>query len=181
MQAKIPTYKERITTQTIEREIVPDFVDVRLPKKHRFNNGSFITLFQDPLYDIITIIKANLSKPELMLLVYFISIAKTDAAVTLNLDFLVAELGLKKQNISTAIGILVKRNIILKKCVENGDKKKGKPNYYELSLSTDRLNYNLAWKGKVKDYKSVQHKDPKIETKLLDAPKLVQLTLFDNE
>ena len=172
------TYKERITNvQVIEREMMVGYKDVRLPIKQRLDNGDFLVIFQSVLYDVIT--KSDLSKPEYKVLFYFVSVAEMDSSITINLDLLVSELKLKKSNISKALNILVKRNIILKKCVENGGRKHGKPNHYELSLSKDRLNYRLMWKGKIKDYKNVKGQDPTInhEPKQLNAP--IQRTLFD--
>jgi DNA-binding transcriptional regulator GbsR (MarR family) len=140
-----------------------------LPKKHRFNNGNFITLFQEAMTEIA--INGNLTKGELQLLFYLIGQANPFGAVNLTLNDLVEDLKENKGNLVRAIKGLVERKIILKK-TENGARIKGKLNYYELSLSYDRLNYNLAWKGKVKDYKNVQEKDPEI---LKEKPKSIGL------
>ena len=37
---------ETISTRTIEVPILEDYVDVKLPRKFKFNNGGFITIFQ---------------------------------------------------------------------------------------------------------------------------------------
>ncbi len=163
-------FLQRRTTRVIEQ--IDEYVDVKLPKKHRFNNGNFITLFQEAMTEIA--INGNLTKGELQLLFYLIGQANPFGAVNLTLNDLVEDLKENKGNLVRAIKGLVERKIILKK-TENGARIKGKLNYYELSLSYDRLNYNLAWKGKVKDYKNVQEKDPEI---LKEKPK--SIVLFDN-
>lgn len=160
-------FLQRRTTRVIEQ--IDEYVDVKLPKKHRFNNGNFITLFQDAMTEIA--INGNLTKGELQLLFYLIGQANPFGAVNLTLNDLVEDLKENKGNLVRAIKGLVERKIILKK-TENGARIKGKLNYYELSLSYDRLNYNLAWKGKVKDYKNVQEKDPEI---LKEKPKSIGL------
>lgn len=145
------------TTRVIEQ--VDEYIDVKLPKKHKYNNGNFITLFQEAMTEIA--ISGNLSRGELKLLFYLIGSCNAFGSVNLTYNDLVTDLKETKGNLATCIKGLVERKIIMKK-VENGAKMKGKVNYYELSLSYDRLNYNLAWKGKVKDYKEVQYKDPTI-------------------
>lgn len=145
------------TTRVIEQ--VDEYIDVKLPKKHKYNNGNFITLFQESLNEIV--LNGNLSKGEMKLLMYLIANSNVFGGVNLTLNDLFNDLKEDKRNIVNFIKGLVERKIIIKK-VENGARMKGKVNYYELSLSYDRLNYNLAWKGKIKDYKEVQYKDPTI-------------------
>ena len=178
------TYKERITTSVehkekimIEREVVPGYRDVKLRVVEKFDNGPFISVFQEILYEITT--KGRLNRTEYALFNYFMAVAKTDGSVILDLPFLCLELDLLKSNCCTALNSLVKRNIILKKCLSRGDRRSKKPDFYELSLSLDRLNYNLVWKDKVKKYKEVKHLDPIInhEPKLLEPPQ--NRTLFD--
>lgn len=148
---------QRRTTRVIEQ--VDEYIDVKLPKKHRLNNGNFITLFQEGLNDII--LNGNLSKGEMKLLLYLIANANAFGAINLTLSDLANDLKEHKSHLVTYIKGLVERKIILKK-VENGARIKRKSNYYELSLSYDRLNYNLAWKGKIKNYKEVIYKDPNV-------------------
>jgi hypothetical protein len=157
------TYKVKRTV-TEERtmteiEDVEGYRNLKVPIKNRLNNGNFITLFQEALNDII--LNGKLSKGEMKLLLYLIANANPFGAVNLTLNDLVNDLKEHKSHLVTFIKGLTERNIVIKK-VDNGARIKGKLNYYELSLTYDRLNYNLAWKGKVKDYKQVQHKDPKV-------------------
>jgi DNA-binding transcriptional regulator GbsR (MarR family) len=97
----------------------------------------------------------------MQLLIYLIANANYQGSVNLTYKELETNLKLFKANISTAVKGLINRNIIIKS-TSNGNKYKKQPNFYDLSLNIDRLNYNLAWKGKNKDYKQVQGKDPEI-------------------
>jgi hypothetical protein len=166
-------FLKRKTVRVIEE--VEDYIDIKIPKKHRINNGRFITLFQECLNDIIC--NANLSKNEMQLLIYLIANANYQGSVNLTYKELVTNLKLDTGNISKAVKGLVNRNIIIKS-TSNGNKYKKQPNFYDLSLNNDRLNYNLAWKGKNKDYKQVQGKDPVIIHQLLENKKN---ELFPNE
>jgi predicted transcriptional regulator len=173
--------KERITREVIEREINSEFDDsfhnIVIPKKHSLNNGNFITIFQDVMKELS---KAELTKNELRMLFFLIGSAGQGNVINIELNELCNELNEYKSNVSRTIGSLVKKNIIIK-AVKKGALSKGESNIYELSLNYDRLNYQLAYKGKVKDYKHLQHKDPKI-LKALPQNDSSQLTIsFEND
>ncbi|MFK2717959.1 hypothetical protein ACIXUF_20835, partial [Bacteroides fragilis] len=39
-------------TRTIEVPVLEDYVDVKLPRKFKFNNGGFVTIFQKAMANI---------------------------------------------------------------------------------------------------------------------------------
>ena len=82
-----------ITNQVIyeTREYVDGYVDVRLPKKHKCNNGGFITVFQEALTTIAMC--GKLTKNELNLLLLLIGTAGIDGSLRTNLDDLGEALG----------------------------------------------------------------------------------------
>ncbi len=160
--------KEKITREIIEREISSEYDGEYRPiivrEKPRLNNGNFITLFQDVMYELS---KAELTKGELRMLFYLIGTADKGNAICIDLNTLSEHLCEKKSNVCQTINSLAKKNIIIKATRKQGARMKGETNYYELSLNFDRLNYQLAYKGKIKDYKHLQHRDPKIIVKAL--------------
>lgn len=171
--------KERITREIIEREISSeyseDYRNVLIPKKHKFNNGDFITIFQGVMREIA---KAKLSKNELQMITYLIGSAGPYNSINIDLDTLCLELGDYKSNVCKTLNLLVHKNIIIK-ATKHGARMKGETNVYELSFNFDRLNYNLAYNGRVKEYKHIQHKDPKIDYKALpEGP--TQRSLFED-
>lgn len=172
--------KERITREIIEREISTDvgedFRNVVLPKKHKFNNGGFITLFQDVM---LSIAKSDLTKNELIMLFYLIGSAGIGNSINIDLDTLCSEIGDNKGNISRTLGLLVKKKIVIR-ATRQGSRKQGETNIYELSLNFDRISYNLAYNGKIKDFKHLQHKDPKVLVEPRNQlPSTSQLSLFE--
>ena len=162
------TYKQKITRETIENEIIDDYVDVKLPKKHQLNNGGFITIFQKAMLNIAML--SNLSKLEYKLLLYLIGTAGVDNSVSLDLDIISSELSEKKPNVSTALKALVTRNVVLRK---DGYRYGNNPLPFELRLNYDQINYDLAYNGKVKEFKNVHLKHPQIQ----HEPTSNQLTL----
>lgn len=159
--------KEKITREIIEREISSEFDgeyrNIVVRNKPKLNNGDFITLFQDVMLELS---KAELTKGELRMLFYLIGTAEKGNAICIDLNTLCECLSEKKSNVCQTINSLAKKNIIMK-ATRQGARIKGETNYYELSLNFDRLNYQLAYKGKIKDYKHLQHRDPKIDLKAL--------------
>lgn len=151
------TYKQKITKETIENEIVDDYVDLKLPKRHQLNNGDFITIFQKTMANIALFSK--LSRGEYKLLLYLIGTAGIDNSVCVDLNLLAEQLGEKKSNVSNYVRGLVERNIILRK---DGYRYGNEPLPFELSLNYDQINYDLAYNGKVKNFKNVQYKHPEI-------------------
>lgn len=159
-----------LVRQYVVTEVVPNYIDVKLPKKEKFNNGNFITIFQNTMYNISKY--AKLTKNEYQLLIFLLGTAGLDNSICVDLNILSEELNLKKPNLSTALKGLEKRNIIIRK---NQFYKGGKKEM-ELSLNYDQLNYELAFKGKIKEYKTLKFNHPEIvsqkaETNLLEVPK----------
>lgn len=168
---KQKTYKSGISQEYIDEEtgelvrqyvlteVVPNYVDVKLPQKHKFNNGDFITIFQKSMYEISKF--GNLTKNELQLLLFLLGTTGLDNSICVDLDILSEELGIKKSNMCNALQGLVKRNIVLKKDGYRGGTQKTLP--FELRLNYDQLNYNLSYKGKIKEYPKIKGKHPDIQ------------------
>lgn len=150
----------RIITQQIiyeQREFVEGYTDVRLPKKHRFQNGGFITVFQDALFTILT--KGGLGKVELQILLYVLSTAGIDGSIETNLDIISEVLGIKKPNVSKGLKGLVQRNIVIRK---DGNRYDRTPLPMELSFNYDQINYNLAYNGKTANFRRKKEEHPAI-------------------
>lgn len=140
-----------------QREIIDGYVDVRLPKKHKFNNGGFITVFQDAIATIA--IYGKLTKNELNLLLFLIGTAGIDGSIRTNLDELGEALGLSKPQTSKALKGLVQRNIVLR---EDGNRYDRLPLPMSLTFNYDQLNYNLAYNGKTVNFKRKKIEHPAI-------------------
>lgn len=168
---KRKTYKSALMNETIDErtgevirqavvtEVIPGYIDVKVPKKGRFNNGDFITIFQNTMYRIAT--EANLTKGEYKLFLYLLGTAGIDNSVYIDYPALVEELGDKRENIVKALKGLVQRNIIIRKDGYRGGKTKALP--MELRVNYDQLNYDISYKGKVKDYSKFKGIHPEIE------------------
>lgn len=148
----------QIITQRViyeQREFVEGYTDVRLPKKHKFQNGGFITVFQDALFTILT--QGGLGKAELQILLYVLSTAGIDGSIETNLDIISEVLGMKKPNVSKALKGLVQRNIVIRK---DGNRYDRTPLPMELSFNYDQINYNLAYNGKTANFKRKKEEHP---------------------
>jgi hypothetical protein len=130
---------------------------MKLPERHLFNNGGFVTVFQKALNNIIKF--ANLSKNEMILLMYLIANCSQDNSVCVDLVFLSEELSMKKPNVSLALKGLVQRRIILRK---DGYRYGKNPLPMELKLNYDQINYHIAYNGKIKTFASKKSKHPLI-------------------
>lgn len=161
--AEKKTYKrvmrEYEDSVTIESEKIDGFEDVKLPNKSYFNNGGFITVFQQTMYNIST--KANLSKGEMKLLIYLLGTAGFDNSICVDLDILSAELGERKPNIHKHLKGLTDRNIVIRVNGYRGGENKTLP--MNLSVNYDQINYDLAYNGKIKNYKKSKIKHEPIE------------------
>ena len=148
MAKKTITAKFRQTEKEMTLEIpqVDGYVDIKLPVKHFFNNGDFITVFQKAL-DAIS--KAKLTKNEYKLLLYFIGNCRMNNSICVDLNILSEELQLDKGNLSRALGSLTKRNIIIR---ANGNRYSNHPLPISVQINYDQLNYNLAYNGKTKNF-----------------------------
>ena len=188
-QALFSVEEETTTTKTkkhfVLTEVVPEFNDRKIPIKPKFNNGNFITVFQESLNDIVE--NGNLTKNELMILISLMGRAEMNGKVVLTHKTICERLKLRKQNVSTAINGLIKRNIILRKCIEQGIKTNGQSNLYEIQINTesDRLNYNLAYKGKIKTFNKVILGEQKITANLKPSipitPDMFQMAIAEQQ
>lgn len=164
----------RLTEETVTRtvEVTPEFVDIKVPRKFRFNNGSFITIFQKAILNIAML--GKLSKNEMHLLLYLIGSCGVGNSICTDLDKLSNDLGIKKPNVSRALKGLVERNIVIRK---DGNRYKKTPLPFELHLDFDQINYDLAYNGKIKNYRENQINHPQLmqrdgETPLLSSSPL---------
>lgn len=151
-----------ITNQIIyeQKEFVEGYIDLKLPKRHRFANGGFLTIFQKPLEAIV--VNGNLTKSEMALLLWLLSTAGMDGSVDTNLKEIEEVLHLSKSMASRAVKGLVQRNIIIRK---DGNRFDREPLSMELLLnnSYDQLNYGLAYNGKTALFKTKKRNHPAIE------------------
>jgi hypothetical protein len=168
-RAKLTQVTEReVTTQTIEMPIIEGYVDLKLPQRHKFNNGNFVTVFQKAILNISQF--ANLTKNELILFLYLIGSVNIDNSVCIDLNILSDELNIAKPNVSNALAGLVRRNIVIRK---NGYRYGKNPMPMELVINYDQLNFNVAYNGKTRDYQITKGKHPELthaDGRILQAP-----------
>ena len=146
---------ERVVERSIEVPMMEGYVDLKLPKKWRFNNGSFVTVFQKALTNIALF--AKLSKNEHQLLLYLLGSCLADNSICIDLVQISNELNMDRSNASKALKGLVHRNIVLRK---DGYRYGKNPLPMELSLNFDQLNYNLAYTGRTKEYSKRKNAHP---------------------
>lgn len=160
---------ETISTRTIEVPVLENYVDVKLPRKFKFNNGGFITVFQKAMANIAMF--GNLSKEEYKMLLYLIGTCGMGNSICIDLVQLANTLGMKKPNISRALKGLVERNIVIRK---DGYRYGKTPLPFELHLNFDQINYDLAYNGKTKEFRKKKNEHPELmqadgETPLLGS------------
>jgi len=141
------TYADENGRLVIE-EIVSDEM-IQVPKKHKLNNGNFITLFQNAMLNIV--FNMNLSKGAYRLLIYLIGKTEINNEIKLTLYSISKEIGEKQPNIVRYFKELESFNI----AIRNKERK------------TIRLNYDLAYKGKIKEYNKLKFSDPE----MINSPK----------
>lgn len=159
-------------TRTIEVPVLEDYVDVKLPRKFKFNNGGFITIFQKAMANIALF--ANLSKEEYKMLLYLIGTCGMGNSICIDLVQLAEALSMKKPNVSRALKGLVERNIVIRK---DGYRYGKTPLPFELHLNFDQINYDLAYNGKTKEFGKKKGEHPQLmqadgETPLLQQKKI---------
>lgn len=154
------THTETSVSRTLEVPMMEGYVDMKLPEKHMFRNGNFITIFQKALRNIAMF--GNLTKNESILLLYLIGSCTQDNSVCIDLNILSEDLQMDKSNISKAIKGLVLRNIVLRR---DGYRYGNKPLPMQLSLNYDQINYNVAYNGKTKTYKEHKKQHPLLTEK----------------
>jgi hypothetical protein len=152
------SYKSKVSVHAVE--MIDGFIDVKLPAKSKFNNGNFITVFQKALTHIT--VNLALTKGALRLFLYLMSKTEITNEVKLPVHEIAETLKISSGNAYDFLNELKRHNIVI----------------WENKLKTLRLNYEIGYKGKVKDYKHFQHKD----TPLLLAQKTEktnQLSIMD--
>jgi predicted transcriptional regulator len=156
------TYREiKKTTYTtveesVEREVIENYRDVKVPEKHKLNNGDWIVLFQEALLKIA--MDEDLSKGSLRVLFYLISKTKLTNEVKLPTKTIATDLNEKFQNVYTSLKGLEERNILIR----------------DKETKLIRLNYELAYKGRFKDFKKFQYKDvPLLSEKVTSKQKSI--------
>lgn len=163
-------FRQYVVTEQIE-----GYTDVKLPHKAKFNNGSFITVFQQSMYNIAKY--ADLSKGEMKLLIYLLGTAGMDNSVCVDYNILCQELGEKKPNVAKHLKGLTDRKIVIRKDGYRGGNVKYLP--MDLSVNYDQINYDLAYNGKIKEYKKNKPKHPEIEAKTLQQIEDEKPNLFN--
>jgi hypothetical protein len=151
------THTERSVSRTIEVPVVEGYVDMKLPERHLYNNGGFITVFSKVLKNIAMF--AHLTKNEATMLLYLIGSCGQDNSVCIDLTIIGNDLGMDKGNVCRALKGLVIRNIVLRK---DGYRYGNKPLPMQLSLNYDQINYHVAYNGKIKTFASKKGKHPAI-------------------
>lgn len=160
---------EKVTERSLEVPVLESYQDVKLPKKFKFNNGNFITIFQKELANIALF--GDLSKEEYRMLLYLIGTCGPSNSICIDLVQLSEQLGMKKSNVSRALKGLVQRNIVIR---SDGYRYGKNPLPFKLELRFDQINYNLASTCKIKNYKEHKTEHPMLmkadgETPLLKS------------
>lgn len=157
-RVEIDEYGNRIITQKViyeQREFVEGYTDVRLPVKHKFRNGTFVTVFQESLRTIVEY--GNLSKSEMALLLWLLGTAGVDGSIITDLDEMGTALGISKPMASKALKGLVERNIVLRR---DRSRYERTPLRMDLAFNYDQINYNLAYNGKTANFKNKRLEHP---------------------
>jgi hypothetical protein len=163
-------------TRTIEVPVLEDYVDVKLPRKFKFNNGGFITIFQKAMANIALF--ANLSKEEYKMLLYLIGTCGMGNSICIDLVQLAEALNMKKPNVSRALKGLVERNIVIRK---DGYRYGKTPLPFELHLNFDQINYDLAYNGKTKEFGKKKSEHPQLMQADGETPLLTKNITYSNE
>lgn len=170
---------ETVVQRTVEVPVMEDYVDIKLPRKFRFNNGGFITIFQKAMANIALF--GNLSKEEYRMLLFLIGTCGAANSICIDLVQLSEKLSMKKSNVSRALKGLVERNIVIRK---DGYRYGKTPLPFELHLNFDQINYDLAYNGKIKEFGKHKSEHPKLmqsdgETPLLNSEEDKRQLLLD--
>lgn len=165
------TMTETIVSRSMTVPLLENYVDIKLPRKFKFNNGGFITVFQKAIANIAMF--GNLTKGEMQMLLYLIGTCGAANSVCIDLVKLSTDLKMSKGNASNALKGLVERNIVIRK---DGYRYGKTPLPFELHLNFDQINYDLAYNGKIKEFKKHKVEHPMLmksdgETPLLSKIK----------
>lgn len=148
---------EEIERQTRTVEVIDGFVDLKLPKKAKFNNGPFITVFQKAMANIAMF--GDFSKEEYKLLFYLMGTCGPKNSICTDLDKLAKELSMKKPNVSRGLKGLVERNIVVRR---DGYRYGKTPLPFELHLDFDQINYNLTYNGRTTYFRTDKPNHPQL-------------------
>ena len=170
--------KVRLTEETITRtvEVTPDFVDLKVPRKFRFNNGNFVTIFQKAIANIAMF--GNLTKGEMKMLLYLIGTCGSQNSVCIDLVKLAKDLNTTKGGAATCLKGLVERNIVIRK---DGYRYGKTPLPFELHLNFDQINYDLAYNGRIKHYREDKENHPQLMKSDGETPLLLENKKVDPE
>lgn len=162
---------------TVENEQLEGYHDVKLPVKHKYNNGGFVTVFQQAMYNIST--KANLTKGEMKLLIFLLGTAGMDNSICVDANLLASELDMKRPNVLKCLKGLTDRNIVIR---VNGYRAQTESRTLPMNLSVnyDQINYDLAYNGKIKEFKKKKENHPDIEAKPLAEIEEAKPNLFSD-
>lgn len=174
-QGFIDTDTGEVIKQTVVTEVVEGYKDLKLPEKHKINNGNFIVLFQKAMYEI-SINHHLFTRNEFVLLTYLIGTAGIGNSIYIDYPTLTDELKIKRPNIVTAINSLVKKGIIVKNKAKL-HRSRSEAVLMQMSLNFDQLNYNLAYVGKFKEHSRLKGTHPPIT--LLESDNPGQMNLLD--
>jgi len=159
--------------QTITTEVIEGFRDVKLPERHKFKSGPFITLFQNSMKLIAQNGKKNFTKDELVILIFLLGTAGLGNSIVVDYPLLSEELNIQRTHCVTAIKSLILKGIIIKQKEYRADR--NTPKEMQLSVNFDQLNYNLAYNGKIKDHSTLKFVHPDLE---LEEKNKKQLDIF---
>lgn len=118
-------------------------VNAYVAKKHYFNE-THVTMFQNALEAIS---ESDLSHTDMKIFMFLLAKAGMGNKIFISFKESAEQLKLQKSNFSRSIKNLCERNILIK-----GEEKIGR-------TQSLRINYAVAWKGKIKDHKIIKMYD----------------------
>jgi len=166
-----------VVRQTITTEVIEGYRDVKLPDRAKFNNGNFITIFQNSMMTIAKNAKKQFTKDEITILLFLLGSAGLGNSIVIEYAIIAEVLSIQRTNAVSAIQSLIKKNIIVKQRTYRGGK--NMPLEMQIAMNFDQLNYNLAYNGKTKDYTKVKYLHPNIIAEEKVAQN--QLDIFDGK
>lgn len=133
----------RVVNIDLDTGEIKDGVNVYVAKKHYYNQNH-LTMFQEALN---TIAKSDIRGEDMKVFMFILAKAGMGNKVFFVFKEAAEELGMDSGNFSRSIRRLEKRNIIIK-----GEEKMGR-------TQSIRVNYGVAWKGKIKEHNVVKMYD----------------------
>lgn len=157
MQEYVDTDTGELIRQTVTTEVIEGYVDVKLPEKHKFNNGNFIVLFQKSMLEVIKHRK-NFQRYELELLLYFLGTAGIANSIYVDYPTLMEDLGYARSIVVKAVRGLEKKGIILRAKAKG--RQQDESQLMKVSMNFDQLNYNFGYNGKIKEFSVLKNDHP---------------------